>query len=102
MAEQEYYIVIEHRNHLPVMTPTPMPVVDGVASFDFRANQSYVRLLGSGQKEVKPGVFAMYAGNGDQMTAPESPKDINSNDVSLWAMDNGKHSGYYFQDYDLP
>ena len=99
--QEQYYIAIEHRNHLPIMTPTPMPVVDGIVSFDFRSNQSYTRLLGDGQKEVKPGVFAMYAGNGDQILAPESAKDINANDVTLWARDNGKHSGYYFQDYDL-
>lgn len=101
MTNEEYYIVVEHRNHLPVMSPTPMPVVDGLLQFDFRTTNSYVRLLGNGQKEIKPGVFAMYAGNGDQILAPESPKDINSNDISLWARDNGKNSGYYFQDYDL-
>ncbi len=101
MTGEEYYAVIEHRNHLPVMTPRPILVEDGVISFDFRANQSYIRLLGNGQKEIQPGVFAMYSGNGDQILAPESAKDINSNDVSLWARDNGKHSGYYFQDYDL-
>ena len=99
--ETDYYIVIEHRNHLPVMTPTPMPVVNGIVSFDFRSQQSYTRLLGNGQKEFKDGLFAMYGGNGDQRTASESPKDINSNDVSLWALDNGKHSGYFQQDYDL-
>lgn len=98
---EEFYIVIEHRNHLPVMTPTPMPVVDGVISFDFRSNDSYTRLLGRGQKEIRPGVYAMFAGNGDQRLAAESAKDINANDVSLWALDNGKHSGYYQQDYDL-
>lgn len=101
MLENEYYLVIEHRNHLAVMSPTPLSVVQGKLRFDFRTNQSYTRLLGNGQKVLKPGVFAMYAGNGDQVTAPESPKDINANDVSLWARDNGKHSGYYFQDYDL-
>lgn len=99
--ETEYYLVIEHRNHLPIMTPNPVPVVDGVLQFDFRANQSYTRLLGSGQKEVLPGIFAMYAGNGDQTTGPESSRDINSNDFARWTSDNGKHSGYYFQDYDL-
>ena len=94
-------MVIEHRNHLPVMTPQAVPVVDGILNFDFRANQSYTRLFGNGQKEVKRGTYAMYAGNGDQVLAFESPKDINSNDVSLWAMDNGFHSGYYLQDYNL-
>ena len=100
-VEDSYYVVIEHRNHLPVMTPTAIPIVDGLISFDFRSNQSYTRLFGDGQKEVKPGVFAMFAGNGDQNLEPESLKDINSNDISLWSRDNGKHSGYYFQDYDL-
>jgi len=100
-TETEYYIVVEHRNHLPVMTPNPIPVVDGVLQYDFRSNQSYTRLLGSGQKEVLPGIYAMYAGNGDQTTGPESSKDINSNDFARWTADNGKHSGYYFQDYDL-
>lgn len=101
MIADEYYIVIEHRNHLAIMTPTPMPVVNGIVTYDFRENQTFTRLFGNGQKEVKPGVYAMYAGNGDQFTAPESPKDINSNDVSLWARDNGFHSGYYLQDYNL-
>ena len=101
MIEDSYYIVIEHRNHLPVMTPQAVDISDGMLTYDFRSNQSYTRLFGDGQKEVKPGVFAMFAGNGDQILAAESPKDINSNDISLWSMDNGKHSGYYFQDYDL-
>ncbi len=101
LMNTNYYIVVEHRNHLPIMTPQPVSVVNGVLSFDFRANQSYVRLLGSGQKLVAPGVYAMYAGNGDQHLALESPKDINANDIAFWNADNGKHSGYYFQDYDL-
>lgn len=101
MLDEEYYVVVEHRNHLIVMTPTPMPIVNGVISYDFRYNQSYTRLFGKGQKEVNPGVFAMYSGNGDQITVSESTKDINSNDIALWSRDNGTHSGYYFQDYDL-
>ena len=101
MASNRYYVVIEHRNHLPVMTPTAIELQDGKLSFDFRKNQSYTRLLGSGQKELRPGVFAMFAGNGDQSMAAESPKDLNANDNSMWLQDNGKHSGYYFQDFDL-
>ena len=101
LVEQEYYIVLEHRNHLPVMTPFPIAVDDGKLFFDFRVNQSYMRLLGDGQKEIREGEFAMYAGNGDQMLSAESSRDINSNDVGVWAQDNGKHSGYYFRDFDL-
>jgi hypothetical protein len=101
IATSSYYVVIQHRNHLPVMTPSPIPISEGVISYDFTKNQSFIRLLGNGQKEVKPGVFAMFAGNGDQALALESPKDINANDISLWARDNGRHSGYYSQDYNL-
>ncbi len=102
MTEEDYYIVIEHRNHLAVMTPTPvMPDSTGLLSFDFRSNQSYKSLLGYQQKEIKEGMYAMFAGNGEQFMSLESPRDINSNDNGLWARDNGKHSGYYFQDYDL-
>lgn len=101
LDNQEFYLVIEHRNHLAVMTPTPIQVVDGLLSFDFRTNQSYTALLGYQQKEVAPDKFVMYAGNGDQFIAFESSRDINASDNGLWAKDNGKHSGYYFQDYDL-
>jgi len=101
LNEDAYYVVIEHRNHLPVMTPSPVMIEGGTISFDFRVNQSFTRLFGDGQKEVNPGIFAMYAGNGDQILAGASIKDINANDLSLWTRENGDHSGYYFQDYDL-
>jgi len=43
----------------------------------------------------------MFAGNGDQVTTSSSIKDINANDLSLWSIENGAHSGYYLHDYDL-
>ncbi len=101
MTEDEYFVVIEHRNHLPVMSPTALPIVDGVITFDFRANQSFRALLGNGQKLIEEGKYAMFAGNGDQVTSSSSVKDINANDLNLWTIENGEHSGYYLQDYDL-
>lgn len=98
---REYYVVIEHRNHLIVMTPRAMPVIDREITFDFRANNSFVRLVGSGQKEISPGVFAMYAANGDQYTSSISSTDINVGDLSEWLKENGDHSSYYLQDYNL-
>lgn len=98
---KEYFITIEHRNHLVVMTPTPQPVVNGTISFDFRIQDSYRRLFGAGQKQIAPGVFAMYAANGDQYLSLESSGDINVSDMSEWLKENGQHSSYYRQDYDL-
>ena len=98
----EFYLVIEHRNHLAVMSPIPLKVTEeGIISYDFRTNESYRSLLGSTQKMIFPDLYAMYASNGEQILSLESSRDINSNDNGFWAMDNGKHSGYYTQDFDL-
>ncbi len=97
----EYYVVIEHRNHLIVMSPTPLPVVNDTIKYDFRSNTSYRSLLGFTQKGLSTGVNAMYAGNGDQYLSIQSPVDINVNDVSEWLKENGLHSSYYFMDFDL-
>ncbi len=99
--QKKYFITIEHRNHLVVMSPTPQAVVDGIISFDFRSSESYIKLFGAGQKEIAPGVFAMYAGNGDQYNSAESSVDINVGDISEWLKENGQHSSYYRQDFDL-
>ena len=98
----EFYLVVEHRNHLAVMTPTPIQVDDqGVLSFDFRVNESYMALLGSTQKEISPGVFVMFAANGEQELSFESSRDINANDNGFWARANGRHSGYFNSDFDM-
>ena len=51
---ESYYVVIEHRNHLIVMSPEPLPS-DGTLSFDFRSNQSYKDDSEGvvGQKEIR-------------------------------------------------
>ncbi len=98
---KEYYVVVEHRNHLIVMSKSRMPVEGNTITYDFRSNQSYTRLLGQGQKEVAPGVFAMYMANGDQFSVGPSATDINVGDLTEWLKENGLHSSYYRQDYDL-
>ena len=99
--KKSYYVVIEHRNHLIVMSKTAIPVIDNIVNYDFRNKQSYTRLFGYGQKQVSPGIFAMYAANGDQFVSAESPVDINVGDLTEWLKENGQHSSYYFMDFDL-
>jgi len=99
-----YYLVIEHRNHLMVMSDTAIRIADGVISYDFRNRQSYINTLvtgGSGQKEILPGLFAMYAGNGDQVLTVSSDTRINLDDESYWQGQNGKIGSYLNGDHNM-
>jgi hypothetical protein len=102
-----YYLVIEHRNHLIVMSSQPVSVIDGALTYDFRYSQGYVENNGNdsyGQKELLPdlpGVYALYAGNGDQSESSYSDTDINFDDRTFWGMMNGMHNQYCNGDYNM-
>lgn len=101
VEEGGYYIVIEHRNHLPIMSPSKVPVADGIISFDFVKSNSYTSVIGVGQVVLADGSHAMIAGNGELNTDATSPIDINAKDFNLWLLENGANSQYLIQDYDL-
>ena len=98
---EDYYVVIEHRNHLVAMSHLQVPVINGTINYDFRSRNSYRKLLGAGQKEVVPGTYAMIAGNGDQTSSPFDARDINPKDLSKWLIDNGLTSSYFLRDLNL-
>ncbi|HKK79545.1 MAG TPA: Ig-like domain-containing protein, partial [Phaeodactylibacter sp.] len=103
---QSYYLVVEHRNHLIVMSDAPVPIVGGKLTYDFRNQQSYIDDpfgFGSfaGQKEVSPGVFVMYGGNGDQATSGVSDTDVNSDDRARFELDNSELGEYRIGDFNL-
>ncbi len=101
VANMDYYVLIEHRNHLPVMTPFPIPVSDKKLTYDFTLNDSYSVLFGSGQKRLENSMYAMFAGNGDQNSIKESLSDINLTDLLNWYHQNGLNSKYLNLDFDL-
>ncbi len=101
-----YYLVIEHRNHLIVMSDVPVLVSNDTLTYDFRSQQSYINDPGQtgifgGQKEILPGVYAMYAGNGDQAPLPQADTDINFDDRTYWEMHSGTPGIYNTADYNL-
>jgi hypothetical protein len=100
-AAGTYYLVIEHRNHLIVMSHEKVAVTNDSIAYDFRNQQSYRGLLGFGQKEIEPGVFVMYGGNGEQILTLSSDTDINVKDKDDWLDANGDHSSYYKDDFDM-
>jgi hypothetical protein len=98
--EASYYIVIEHLDHTLIMSPEPIPVVNGKITFDFRVNDSYNPLPGLtfGQKEIAPGVWAMFGGNGYQIGL--NAQDIVGEDRSLWQGQNNIIGLYKIGDYN--
>lgn len=80
--------------------------VNDTLTYDFRNQQSYLNdPLNIGiyaqQKEILPGVFAMYAGNGNQTPAPLSDTDINFDDRTFWELRAGPTGVYGPADYNM-
>ena len=100
-----YYVVIEHRNHLLIMSATAVPVVNGKLTCDFRTMQSYqdplLPELYAGQKAIPGGRYVMYAGNGNQETTMDSDTDISLEDLMWWEIHNGTAGQYRSGDYNL-
>ena len=102
-TNQSYYIVIEHRNHLIVMSDTAVPIEGNSLSYDFRTQNSYESLLSTGQKEIVSGIYAMFAGNNFQEAGDAGNHILNiiTRDKSEWLGELGQHSSYFSGDLDL-
>ncbi|MEO6132407.1 MAG: hypothetical protein ABIQ02_11200, partial [Saprospiraceae bacterium] len=102
-----YYVVVEHRNHLIVMSHVKVSFINHTLSYDFRFQQSYEDPQFAGlnlfarEKEILPGMFAMFAGNGKQTGSSNADTDINFDDRTFWESQNGAVGFYRIADYNL-
>lgn len=88
----DLFVVIWHRNHLPYMSANPLTESVGIYSYDFTtsASQSY----GDNQNNLG-GAYGMIGGNGDASST------IDSNDqISVWMIEAGL-KGYLSGDFTL-
>jgi hypothetical protein len=95
-----YYLVIEHRNHLIVMSDSAVQIVNGTLTFDFRTTPGYF----SGQKPISTNLgqrYAMYAGNGDQSQETYSDTEVNVDDNSYWTLQNSITGRYRNGDFNM-
>jgi len=97
-----YHIVVQHRNHLPVMSPLTS-VVNGVLAFDFRTQNSWKTTTSFGQKQHPMfGSWMMYAGNGFQYDGSyDHQKDIQAGDRIEWEKLNGYFQQYLSTDHNM-
>ncbi len=95
----QVYVLIEHRNHLPVMSALPIDILSNAITYDFRTQDSYKGAgSGFGQKLVGSN-WMMYGGNGDQDGLNSC--DINAADRIFWQTVNGLFGVYNPGDYNL-
>jgi len=53
-----FYIAIEHRNHVGILTPSTVDIQNGILQYNFNAQDSYTANgTRSGQKQIAPGVL---------------------------------------------
>ncbi len=93
VAHDSYYLAIFHRNHLPVMSATPL-VFNGVSSMvDFRL--SSVATYGTGARvELATGLWGQITGDADNNNAVDA-----ADRSSTW--NNRNQSGYMLSDVTL-
>ena len=96
-----FYVVIEHRNHMGIMSPNAVPVVNNTMNFDFTTGQSFVLTNppSFGQK-VKSTAWMMYAGDGKKNTSVTN-YDINFSDSQLWKLESGIFDQYRYGDFNM-
>lgn len=96
-----YFVVIEHRNHLGVMSAAAVPVINDVLNYDFSTQQSFVTNDPPtfGQTQIN-GKYLLYAADGRKDTYREN-FDINASDSQLWKTQSGIFLHYLPGDFNL-
>ncbi len=91
VAEDDYYVVIHHRNHLPVMSSSAIHLDDGSSSlYDFTSdmNRAYQRTANP-MVELESGVFGLIAGDAN------SDGVVDTDDRTMvWISQNGTSWSY--------
>lgn len=94
-AQASFYIVVEARNHLGVMSASQVSVIGGAIQYDFTADLDQAYSTGApAMVEVEPGVFALIGGDAN------ADGTINALDAMDWH-DNNNDTGYLNADLNF-
>ena len=89
------FIAIKHRNHLGILSASPLTYKKGTYSFNFSDGSEKVYGGTDGYNQLYPGIWGMVSGDGDA----NGLIDINDKTVS-WEIQAGE-SGYFHGDYNM-
>jgi hypothetical protein len=94
LSGNNYYFIVRHRNHLAIVTPTPV-VIPTVAVIDLTTSTQTFAGVQQTKQMGTTGVYAMKAGNGDaNMTINIADRN------AVWRPQNAL-LGYRTGDYDM-
>ncbi|MCE7996940.1 MAG: hypothetical protein HEP71_33570 [Roseivirga sp.] len=78
-----FYVVIYHRNHLPIMSANAISESSGTYSIDFTSSSANTYQTTSALASLTGGKFAMIAGDAD------GDGDVDATDLTTWRNQNG-------------
>jgi PKD repeat protein len=92
---QNLYVVVWQRNHVGIMSNNALTSAGGIHTYNFSSGMNQVYGGVNGHKELAPGVWGMFSGDGN------ADGSIGSGDKSpIWDSQAGA-SGYIISDYNL-
>jgi hypothetical protein len=96
-----YYILVEHRNHMGVMSDKKITVTSGTLTYDFTVKDSYALTNppSYGQKLVGT-KYVLYAGDPKKALTNDN-FDINAADSNMWKGQSGIFDRYLYGDYNF-
>jgi hypothetical protein len=89
------YVVVWQRNHLGVLSSDELQRVGSVYAWDFSSAAGQAYGGGNGHKEIAPGIWGMFSGDGDG-----SGQVTNADKNEVWRIQSGG-SGYKEGDFNL-
>ncbi len=89
------FAVVRQRNHLAVMSATPLPKITNYYAYDFSTGADKVVGGTAGYKQLSGGVFGMVSGDGNANGIIETADRLN-----VWLQTAG-NSGYLMGDFSL-
>lgn len=84
----DFYVVIYHRNHLPIMSASAISESSATYTIDFTGNSANTYQSTTALSSLSGGKFGMPAGDLDQ------DGDIDATDLSTWRTNNGATFNY--------
>ncbi|MBM3436638.1 MAG: hypothetical protein FJY07_10535, partial [Bacteroidetes bacterium] len=87
------FVAVQHRNHLAVLSASPLTESDDVYEYDFTNGSE--KAWGNGQKEIADGIYGMIAGDGDNSGVVDD-----TDNVDVWKLQAGT-DGYLNGDFNM-